>query len=178
MSSNSLVASSEVTAISKFDNSSRYVQLVFLSKKVHEKTVLTNELQSLIGHVAGPEMQIFWSSTTISNLFYHAEILRKDALSSARTIAAFQEQRRMQLAMIIIAWIKATYDPKTKIILVPNRRHIQPIVDKVFPSFRKKDGKIAIQSNNRLCNLLMDTLVCFYFFKLFLSLILVYISFV
>jgi hypothetical protein len=53
-------------------------------------------------------MQMFWSSTTISNLFYHAEQLREETWESSKTLAAFQEQRRMQLAMIIIAWIKAT----------------------------------------------------------------------
>jgi hypothetical protein len=164
MSSSSLVVFSEVTAInySEEKNSSRYLHLVSLSKQIHEETLLTNELQSFTGHVISREMQMFWSSTTISNLFYHAEQLREETWESSKTLAAFQEQRRMQLAMIIIAWIKVTYDPETKIILVPNRRHLQPIVDKIFPSFRRKEGKtrMSTYSNNRVCNLLMDTLVC------------------
>ena len=108
----------------------------------------------------------FWFSKDLHDLMYHSTYLRTNLLASVKRITTFQQHRQMELAFIVITWIKCTFNPDENTIRVPNHRDLRPIVEMVTPSsdFNSKLGPKSVRRHstyliNELVSILLYTIL-------------------
>ena len=103
---------------------------------------LKNEILQSIGESQSSKIddsiKQFWFSSDVENLIHHAVTLRQNLIDSVKQVVTFQKQRQMELAIIVVIWIKMMYNQNDKIIRVPNYRDLRPIIEKVTPSGTRK----------------------------------------
>jgi hypothetical protein len=117
-----------------FIEESKEMGVNVLSLKEQMTAVLNEKELSKIDNC----VQSFWFSKDLHDLMFHSSYLRKNLLASVRRVTTFQKHRQMELAFIVITWIKNTYNSDDNTIRVPKHNELRPIVEKVTPGHNAK----------------------------------------